>query len=1049
MSLPGIYNPNKLLTIRSRSPCPIDISNELLDNKRFSRISRKSGFVSFKAKTYKKNTRISTGLNTGVNKCTYLHKLANLSADILQYLFHNNKLSVETADNGNIYLKINDSSIPIINQTTFPNNNMPNLKEYVTLKFDNVFDLAGITDITKENYDEAIRQFRMEPINTLNTKLYSKDENGNVIIGYKTPCKTFLGKNRNAQIERYLTLLNPPYNDATGITDNLNVFFYMWDNMVEASRVFLEDTTLVNPGKINSENYLLQQQSSSTNTSTNRSIKTNKFVLRNNVIMEKLSDGNSDINNEGFIILGYPSIHESANMLFHDKDVMGDKYQDYKTVLDDQTTNYKEYLKSFLKKDGQIISLLKDSNFDGDTEYFEEILKPIFPSEDKEKIVNNVSNIINQYTANGECFNLPNITFEYSWNVLKYSKKTGVDSGFEIEPAFFHIREVNAKHKVIFERILELCRTVMLDKYGLKRTKSLFIYTSFINGMMIKCIYMHPLNILFRNVYFYNRVITIEDLIHTADMVCDGSQPEMVKYKGMPFWSVVPIEIITSSITDLDSFININILMQRQSKLQMNSELLRRNTTHTKKNNNSRNQTGNQSQNVNRGEIVNRVALLLGNKNIKFIIANRNQFDTYVYITCLDTSEQLPEKRVCYNMILEINLNDEYSFADLRRKYKKIKAINNNYQSTTVYGLIGVLCKLVYLSEPISPLNIPKKFNFKGYCQVYRQYSGMDTILKKERLTMQQSNANADANTNVKQSDSVTIINPFKFHSFMIVKFIYNILNILNRLNTQEEYNQSEYFSYAITDEDNEKNILRNNDFLNNELAIYHYLIKTSNFLCILIEFTKDKPKSKLLYSVYESKGLKNFKYTLWIIPLNNAIDIITKLNTKLKDNTLNAVNVDNVANDVLLTDNDNLQTKLFNITCVDTPEKISDVVKITDTIKDFISSKENINQYELSMNVNEIGNFQESNLHFHFERKYTYYKPLVSISTLNNVVRGNTSVSLYKYPTAISGHFPIVMTLNKMQTNAQYCYNTSLYNRFSGLLKYSGILTLMPYSNL
>ena len=58
-------------------------------------------------------------------------------------------------------------------------------------------------------------------------------------------------------------------------------------------------------------------------------------------------------------------------------------------------------------------------------------------------------------------------------------------------------------------------------------------------------------------------------------------------------------------------------------------------------------------------------------------------------------------------------------------------------------------------------------------------------------------------------------------------------------------------------------------------------------------------------------------------------------------------------------------------------------------------------------------------------------------------------SKSIYKYSTAVSGHFSIETVLNKMLTNSKYCYNGTLQNPFSGLIKYSGALNLMSDSDL
>jgi hypothetical protein len=304
------------------------------------------------------------------------------------------------------------------------------------------------------DYNTAVAKFREEPLKMLNTKLYSKDENGVYITGYKIPCKTFLKKHRSDKINKYV---NVSYNDENGIDDKLNIIYYLWDNMVETAKIFLDDRLHINPTNINPTNYLLQYEKAS-----------NKYKLKDKVIMEKIGDS------EEYLLLGSPAnISNISNMLLHDKEIMKDgKYEAYREVIDDQTANYKDYMASFLKEDGQYDELIRDSSFYRDKEYLDKIFGKILGSETNKFLIN-ASTIMNNYLMNGEYFNIPNLTFEYSWYILKYKQSQAKPGQYDIEPALFHIREVNAKHTPIFKRIQELSRTKLLELYGLKSTKSL------------------------------------------------------------------------------------------------------------------------------------------------------------------------------------------------------------------------------------------------------------------------------------------------------------------------------------------------------------------------------------------------------------------------------------------------------------------------------------------------------------------------------------------------------------------------------------------------
>lgn len=1004
------------------SVCSKDVAQNLVYDGYFQRKkTQKSGYVSFREK---KDSRTRT--NSSKLLCTFIHKSANLTPDLLQFLFQNNKLRIFTQNQTlTPYVSITDATIPIITQSSFPPDNIENLKEYTVLKFPTLFDVAhtmsntnqknntstnSSVQLTREDYKTAVELFRKDLLETLNTKLYTKDEDGFDIVSYKIPCKVFLKKDRNEKINRYLN----SYAGDKGIDDKLNIVYYLWDNMVECAKLYLKDKFLNNPRGINPTNFLLKYNS-----------KSNVYELKDKVIIEELEDVN-----DKYLILGFPL--GNANMLLHDREIMKDgKYEQYREVINDQTMNYKNYLSSFIN-DNNFHELTNNISIYDDNEYLK---KTKILGKDIDKFINNAKQIINNYLENGEYFNMPNIWLYYSWYILKY---TLLESGeYSIEPALFHIREVNENHTHILKKILELSRTRLLDLYRIKSTKSLFIYTDLSAGFNFKCIYMHPLNILFRNVYFYHKIITLEDLIHTSSLFCTSIFPEMQKYKGMPFWSVVPLEIVSGSTMQLDSFIK-----KARHFSRMDTRISRRTNTR-KQNKSSASDNSNKNNNVSRNKqpTIEEIELLrsfIGNPYIKVIISNNNQFNNYMYVTFLDISNPDVKQRICYNAIFEINLNDDILFKNVRR-YAQIQKIYDNYKSVDVLGLNGILFKLISISAPIEPIKIPKSFNFKGFIQIYYQINELNTKLKQQKL---------------KLLDGTEINNPFTFYIIIITKFIYNLFNIITKL--YDEFKREPYKYYEIKHDIDE--ILRTNEYLNDANARYHFLYKTPDLIGLLVEYVKDVPKSKSLYKEYAVKGINNFKYTLWIIPYNNVMNIYEKIKSLIDKNEINEINIDNEINTknlvdkLLTTDVTNLQTKLFNITSIDTPDKINALSMMHQRIKEFICTKHDITEYDLSINLNEISTLYECNLHFHYERKYTYYKPMASIDTLTNITVDNDpskKVSIYKYPTSVSGHFSFEMLLNKMLTNHEYCSNKSLYNNFRGLLKYTGILALEPLSNL
>lgn len=187
-------------------------------------------------------------------------------------------------------------------------------------------------------------------------------------------------------------------------------------------------------------------------------------------------------------------------------------------------------------------------------------------------------------------FNKPNCSLRYSWNIMEMSNEQVNGSyNFEtLEYAINTIREVNGNHKAVFERVQELSWTTMLELNGIisqrpdqrpdqrpedVKYKQVFTDVNLLDGFALNSSYMHPLN--YKTVYYYNenKVFFLEDIIANCALECDGEFSDefsdMKKFKGLPFYAVVPIEI-TSYPGALNSSLFLKIL---NAILQLNNNL--------------------------------------------------------------------------------------------------------------------------------------------------------------------------------------------------------------------------------------------------------------------------------------------------------------------------------------------------------------------------------------------------------------------------------------------------------------------------------------------
>ena len=276
--------------------------------------------------------------------------------------------------------------------------------------------------------------------------------------------------------------------------------------------------------------------------------------VNENVIIEEIS-----LNGKKYFIIGAPSIYfQLVNKAFKQSQV-----EKYNQILQKQIATYEEVIKEYTKQEtGNADSELCDYIFNkaklanNDFDYIKknEILNKIQLANLKSAVREELKKLCE------DKFNKPNCTLSYIWTIYEVIiSQPSRDPIIRI--AFTSIREIDKTHTPIFEEILKLSRTTMLEKAGIIKPgqsyNQVFSEIDLTKPFNIRSYYLHPLNYKIRYNHNENKIFTLEDLIECSKLTCDGLGEGMADFEGLPFLAVVPISItVNSNILQSGEFMN-------------------------------------------------------------------------------------------------------------------------------------------------------------------------------------------------------------------------------------------------------------------------------------------------------------------------------------------------------------------------------------------------------------------------------------------------------------------------------------------------------------
>jgi hypothetical protein len=267
------------------------------------------------------------------------------------------------------------------------------------------------------------------------------------------------------------------------------------------------------------------------------------------------------IENKRYLIIGTDKygLRQLANTEFAN-------LHDYKSILEDQSAGYEEWVKEYTfqelgKSSGRSASemtfgdyIMNKKKIAGiDIEYIKKM--GLLSIEDTQKLED-----FAKWKTDKMCqgkFNKPNMSLQYIWNILEITFESADTTSqiTKIKPMAYTIREINENHTEVLKRVQRLSWTEMLYRnnvmpHGSNENldyKQVFTDCDISYEFKLISYYIHPLN--YKTNYFYkeNKIIPLEELIVNSAIKCDGQYPGMEKYVGLPFYAVVPIEITNLS----------------------------------------------------------------------------------------------------------------------------------------------------------------------------------------------------------------------------------------------------------------------------------------------------------------------------------------------------------------------------------------------------------------------------------------------------------------------------------------------------------------------
>ena len=580
------------------------------------------------------NKHIQKIMNVGEpNESQYFYQFRTIdfSCDVLQYLINNNCFNITTENtntkntsaSGNsskdkiLYkLSINNLNIPILHYIKLYEFNFPKL--IVNIKIKNLFDAlyflisdrvfkedaASITNsdipVSIEKYNSYITKSKDYYWNILNNRITgelkisisSNDRSGDKFV-YPIPCISEYGLDSS----KLKGISEEVFKSDFIASIYRNSFLYLYDFVMKKynkAYVPIFSTEGINTFLINETGDI------------NEDIITLELPIKGKP-------------NSIYLIIGHNShYYNQCNYEFP-------KLERYDEILKDQHHHYEEWLREYtfqeikeklskgelspedvarIKSPADITFadyILNKKKIAGvDFDYMDK-MKMLNPDE-KTKLMGYLRMKINKMCENK--FNKPNTKLIYKWEILEVTfnpSDPNTRIPVKVEYAINTIREVNQNHTELFTQIQKLCRNEMLKRNGIPiddkenvEYKQVFTETSLDYCFYLESYYIHPLDYKINYYYRENKIITLEELIECSKLTCDGLYPGMEKYRGIPFYAVVPLEITNfCNILNSVHFINEKGITCNLNDTNDPIQSIRRNNKLTRVN--SRNGFGNKS----------------------------------------------------------------------------------------------------------------------------------------------------------------------------------------------------------------------------------------------------------------------------------------------------------------------------------------------------------------------------------------------------------------------------------------------------------------------
>lgn len=696
-------------------------------------------------------------------------------------------------------------------------------------------------------------------------------------------------------------------------------------------------------------------------------------------------------------------------------------------------------------------------------------------------------------------FNKPNISLEYTWSIIIEEE---LDKFY---PLIYTLREVNADHKPIFEMILELTRTEMLTKWGLEPSQQIFSYYQVQKSFLIKSKYLHPLHYLGRTNTFYNRLITLEELIYSCDKKCDGIDD----YLGLPFWAVCPMKysIMNPELMSYEKqdhynkfaepvfkYLGIEDTTKNEKKNNNNGFVQQKHTKHR--------QHRQYSQSTTRAS------------TLKNIVKNSNVPNFYDVLS-IDGNED--DNKRSRN-------NTQKSMRNTNIKTKK------NVNNTKSENIINKTQYIYYIKDEegkdkevrkyasddetkllLARIFTPKHKNNRVIVS-YNTYDHFISCLircldgdtyKFYNIFMEKGlfDSNRDFSNSRKDVFNFSKVNKLiEYNDIYYREYLYGYTGKLLRILLIKEYNRKDNFMLPSI----HMNIYRiyknlDNFFRNDVIQLtdgttitnpykYHliHIIYFTYWLYSLGDTIVKKLTEQQNLEIYtKEKSKTNTKNNTVYIPIkyfnfeikkNNNIYFVYK--AKKYIGILDRFSGDYIKSE--FKKDKYMNEEFFKFTLWIVPiETIEDIYtkykdKTNTTAKDFIRNKLSSNLFtassikgkELTNDLEDIITNVKQFINEYYDITEFDYN-ILNINELSDMITTSfhihielksqyfkpleeidykkellsSKLKLYRYPGNIQGHFSFETILNKLKTNSNYLYNQSLYRPFNGLIKFPGLM--------